>query len=105
MEQLRSNTEIEKRRIQATMSFEQIMASNPDISPEAAAALAKKFEAEAAAAQNSQMAAQNDRTIELMRQHDEDLKAILSQQMNLTRDIVSAQTMASAATLENKLMS
>ena len=86
---LQSQTELEKQKIAATMTFEQIMAMNPDISPEAAAALAKKYEAEAAAANN-------DRTIELVKQHDEDLKAILMQQMNMTRDIISAQNQANA---------
>lgn len=86
---LDSETELEKQRITATMTFEQIMASNPNISPDAAAALAKKYEAEAAAASN-------DKTIELVKQHDEDLKAILMQQMNMTRDIISAQNQANA---------
>lgn len=88
-------TELEHHRITATMSFEQIMASNPDITPEAAAALAKKYEAEA-------MAAQNDRTAELVKQHDEDLKNILAQQMTLTRDIVAAQGRANADAVAEK---
>jgi len=86
---LESETSIEHHRINATMSFEQIMASNPDISPEAAQALAEKFKAEAASAQN-------DKTVELTRQHSEDLKAIMEQQMALTRDIVHAQNQANA---------
>ncbi len=101
-ERLRANTEIEKDKVYATMTFEQIMAANPDISPEAAAALAKKFEAEIAAAQSEKFAEQNDKTIDIMRQHDEDIKAILAQQMNMARDIVNAQAMASSATLESK---
>ena len=86
---LTAETELERQKIQATKSFEQIMASNPDISPEAAAALAEKFKAEAAAWQT-------DRTVELVKQHDEDLKAILAQQMSMTRDIVAAQNQANA---------
>ncbi len=89
------DAELEHHRINATMSFEQIMASNPNISPDAAAALAKKFEAEA-------LAAQNDKTAELVRQHDEDLKNILAQQMNLTRDIVAAQNQANANAVAEK---
>lgn len=81
----RRNADLERYKVTATMTFEQIMASNPDISPAAAAALAKKFEAEAEAARN-------DRTAELARQHDEDLRNILAQQMSLTRDIVNAQS-------------
>lgn len=92
---LESDTELEHHRINATMSFEQIMASNPNISPDAAAALAKKFEAEA-------LVAQNDKTAELVRQHDEDLKTILAQQMSLTRDIVAAQNQANANAVAEK---
>lgn len=94
-QRLKYDAELEKQRIHATMSFEQIMASNPDITPEAAAALAKKFEAEAATAQN-------DKTVDIMRQHDEDLKQILAQQMSLTRDIVAAQNQVNANALANK---
>ncbi len=105
-EQAQHNREMESRRldheaalehqkITATMSFEQIMASNPDISPAAAEALAKKFEAQAAMAQQ-------DRTAELYRQHDEDLKAILAQQMNLTRDVINAQNQTNARMLSDK---
>lgn len=86
-EQQRIDAELARYKIHAGMSFEQIMASNPDITPEAAAALAKKFEADAAAANN-------DRTIDLQRQHNEDLKAILAQQMTLTRDIATSQNAA-----------
>lgn len=89
------DAELEHHRITASMSYEQIMASNPDITPEAAAALAKKYEAEA-------LAAQNDRTAELVRQHDEDLKNILAQQMNLTRDIIAAQNQANANAVAEK---
>lgn len=87
--------QLEQNKIHATMSFEQIMASNPDITPEAADALAKKFEAEA-------LAVQNDKTAELVRQHETDLKEILEQQMNLTRDIVSAQTQTNHRMISEK---
>lgn len=86
---LEYDAELEHHRITASMSYEQIMASNPDITPEAAAALAKKYEAE-------KLAAQNDRTAELVKQHDDDLKNILEQQMNMTRDIIAAQNQANA---------
>ena len=92
---LQAETDLEYHRITATMSFEQIMASNPDITPEAAAALAKKFEAET-------QVAQSDKTAEILKQHDEDLKAILAQQMELTRDIISAQAQANSVTLASK---
>ena len=89
------DAELEHYRITASMSYEQIMASNPDITPEAAAAFAKKYEAEA-------LSAQNDRTAELVRQHDEDLKNILDRQMSLTRDIIAAQNQANANAIAEK---
>lgn len=92
---LEREAELEHHRITASMSFEQIMASNPDITPEAAAALAKKYEAEA-------LAAQNDKTAELVKQHDEDLKEILAQQMSLTREIVASQNQANANAVAEK---
>lgn len=94
-QRLQAEADLEHQKIYATMSFEQIMAANPNITPEAAAALAKKFEADA-------MAAQNDKTAELTRQHSEDLKAILMQQMNLTKDIVSAQEQTKERELAQK---
>ena len=78
---------LEHHKLNATMTFEQIMASNPDISPEAARALGEKFKAEAAMAQN-------DRAVDLTRQHSEDLKEIMAQQMALTRDILASQNQA-----------
>lgn len=95
MKKIDSETELERQRITASMSYEQIMASNPDITPEAAAALAKKYEAEA-------IAAQNDKTAELVKRHDEDLKEILTQQMSLTREIVASQNQANSNAIAEK---
>lgn len=92
---LDAQNELEKYKITSNMSFEQIMASNPNITPEAAQALAKKFEAEAAMANNSI-------ATELQKQHNDDIKAILAQQMELTKDIITAQTNAKNAALESK---
>ncbi len=89
------DAEIERQKVNATMSFEQIMASNPDISPEAAAALAKKFEAEAAAASES-------KTSELMNRHNEDIKDFLARQMELTKSVIEAQNKANSTALEQK---
>lgn len=77
LKQLEKERELEKLKIQTNMTFEQIMASNPDISPAAAQALAEKFKADA-------QASQNDKTIELVKQHEDDLKEILKQQMEMT---------------------
>jgi len=74
MQKQQLDAKIENQRIYAGMSFEQIMAANPDISPEAAQALAKKFEAEAAAAQN-------DKTEELMRQQNAQAAELMRQQV------------------------
>ncbi len=95
LKKLESESELEHHKITATMSFEQIMASNPNISPDAAAALAKKFEAQAAMAQN-------DKTIELVKQHDEDLKNILSMQMQMTNNIIDSQNQMRDRELANK---
>ncbi len=91
----RAAADLEKYKVTATMSFEQIMASNPNITPEAAAALAKKFEAEAAAAQN-------DKTSEMARMHQEDLKQILQQQMALTQSVIGAQQQSNERALADK---
>lgn len=64
MQKQQLEAKIENQRIYAGMSFEQIMAANPDLSPEAAQAFSRKFEAEAAASAN-------DKTAELLRQQVE----------------------------------
>lgn len=95
LKKLENEAELEHYKVTATMSFEQIMASNPNISPDAAAALAKKFEAEAAMAQN-------DKTIDLVKQHEEDLKQILSMQMQMTNNIIDSQNQMRDRELANK---
>ena len=86
----------EEKRIYAGMSFEQIMAANPNLTPEAALALSKKFEAEAAAAQNdktSQKAIDSKNEIkELMQQQMAMMQQMTMQQMNHNAAI--QQTMA-----------
>lgn len=64
MQKAQLEAQVESKRIYAGMSFEQIMAANPDLTAEAAQALSKKFEVETAAAQN-------DKTHELLRQQVE----------------------------------
>lgn len=94
-QRLKAETDLEHHKLNATMTFEQIMASNPNITPEAAAALAKKFEADA-------LAAQNDKTAELVKQHEEDLKQILLQQMNLTKEMMAAQARSNDMAVASK---
>lgn len=89
------DAEIERHKINATMTFEQIMASNPNITPEAAAALTKKFEAEAATAAES-------KTADLINRHNEDIKEILARQMELTKSVVDAQAKANLSALDQK---
>lgn len=74
----------EEKRIYAGMSFEQIMAANPNISEAAAQALAKKFEAETAAAQN-------DKTAELMRQQVEMANQNKGEMMSFMQQMMAQQ--------------
>jgi hypothetical protein len=71
MQQAQLDAKLENQRIYAGMSFEQIMAANPDISPEAAQALAQKFNAdgkdELLKAREADMARQNAQQMEMMR--------------------------------------
>lgn len=80
----------EEKRIYAGMSFEQIMAANPNITEAAAQALAKKFEAEAASAQNdktAQMAIdQKNEMKDFMQQMMAQQNAMNLQQMQMMRD-------------------
>ena len=71
MQQAQLDAKLENQRIYAGMSFEQIMAANPDISPEAARALAQKFNSdnkeELLKAREADMARQNAQQMEMMR--------------------------------------
>jgi len=62
---------LEEKRIYAGMTFEQIMAANPDISPEAAKALAQKFNA--------------DSKEELLKARESDMAKATTQQMEMMR--------------------
>ena len=71
MQKQKLEAELENQRIYAGMSFEQIMAANPNISPEAAKALAQKFGAdnkeELLKAREADMARMNSQQMEMMR--------------------------------------
>ena len=71
MQQDRLDARLENQRIYAGMSVEQIMAANPDISAEAAKALAQKFNAEGRdellKAREADMARQSAQQMEMMR--------------------------------------
>ena len=70
-EKLKLDAKLENQRIYAGMSVEQIMASNPDISADAAKALAQKFafdgKDELLRAREADMARQNAQQMEMMR--------------------------------------
>ncbi len=74
MQKQQLDANLENQRIYAGMSFEQIMAANPNISEAAAQALAKKFEAEAAAAQN-------DKTAQMATEQKNEMKDFMQQMM------------------------
>ena len=75
--------EEEMRRMFQNMTAEQIVAANPDITPEAAAAMAEKFKAEAAAAAN-------DKTAQMAMKQSADMQAFMQQQMQMMRDMAVA---------------
>jgi hypothetical protein len=58
----------EMRRMFQTMTVEQIMAANPDISPAAAEAMKAKYQAEAAIAQNGKLEEKNQQMFAMMQQ-------------------------------------
>ena len=66
--QMEQKHQEEMRRMFQNMSAEQIMAANPDITPEAAAALAEKFKSQSAQAQ-----------IDMANQHSADIQRIMEQ--------------------------
>lgn len=71
MQKQQLDAKLENQRIYAGMSFEQITAANPDISPEAAKALAQKFASEGKdellRAREADMARQSEQQMEMMR--------------------------------------
>lgn len=104
MEEIRAQNEIErakldnaleKTKVMATMTFEQIMALNPDISPDAAKALAEKFKAEAAATNIDQYNA-------LVERYIADMKTVGQQNIGIIHELIQSQNQLSAARLNDK---
>ena len=83
-QQQRLDAENRNTSIYATMSFEQIMAANPNLSPEAAQALAEKFKADAANAQN-------DKTLQMALDNKNEVKDILLQQQAMFQQMFMSQ--------------
>ncbi len=73
--------QFEEQKLYFGMTPEQILVANPNITPEAAAAMAKKFEAEIAAAEGKKM-------MEYVQKHNEDLKQIAFEHQKLARDVL-----------------
>lgn len=108
MGKITAQTEVEKARIEAysNMTAEQIMAANPDISPEVAKAIAEKYKAEAAMAQNNaaieMMQSQQEKMEKIYAQNAQDMKEIALGQMQLSRDIAQMQTSVGSQRLAEK---
>ncbi len=88
--------EEEMRRMFQNMTAEQIVAANPDITPEAAAAMAEKFKAEA-------VAAANDKTAEMAMKQSADMQAFMQQQMQMMRDMAVAGMGMNAQNQQNMM--
>ena len=88
--------EEEMRRMLQNMTAEQIVAANPDITPEAAAAMAEKFKAEAAAAAN-------DKTAQMAMKQSADMQAFMQQQMQMMRDMAVAGMGMNAQNQQNMM--
>ena len=88
--------EEEMRRMFQNMTAEQIVAATPDITPEAAAAMAEKFKAEAAAAAN-------DKTAQMAMKQSADMQAFMQQQMQMMRDMAVAGMGMNAQNQQNMM--
>lgn len=72
--------EIEMQNIFKSMTAEQIVAANPNITPEAAAAMAEKFKSEA-------IVAANDKTAELAMKQSSEMQAFMKEQMATMKEM------------------
>ena len=81
----------EMRRMFQNMSAEQIMAANPDITPEAAAALAEKFKSENSAEQIALMKEHKDEITRLMGDQQKQQAETMNQMMKMMENMFSAQ--------------
>ena len=81
----------EMRRMFQNMSAEQIMAANPDITPEAAAALAEKFKSQNSAEQIALMKEHKDEITRLMGDQQKQQAVTMNQMMKMMENMFSAQ--------------
>lgn len=87
--------EMDKLHVYTTMSAEQIMVANPNITQEAAKAMAEKFKAEAAAAASDNRAATAQDQTRMM-------KEFMEQQMQVVRDMANANMQAMSGMMNAK---
>lgn len=89
--QMEQKHQEEMRRMFQNMSAEQIMAANPDITPEAAAALAEKFKSENTAEQIALMKEHKDEITRLMGDQQKQQAETMNQMMKMMENMFSAQ--------------
>ncbi len=94
-QKMQLDTELEEQRLYFGMTAEQIMVANPRITAEAAAAMSKKFEAEALAEKNAEY-------ISLLQKHNEDIKEMAKEQQQMSRELIQSELKHSAVLTENK---
>lgn len=114
MQKQQLDAKIENQRIYAGMSFEQIMAANPDISPEAAKALAQKFSSEnkdeLLRAREADMARQNAQQMEMMKMMQQMAMAGMGANMQHQQEMIAAKqselerTRADASRNEDRML-
>jgi len=95
-EKQKLDQEVQMAETYKGMSFEQIMAANPNISPAAAAALAKKFEADAAASMSSTAAAD-------AKENQNKMESFMQKQMEMQMQMMN-KMMDTSATMSGNLL-
>jgi hypothetical protein len=95
-EKQKLDQEVQMAETYKGMSFEQIMAANPNISPAAAAALAKKFEADAAASSSSTAAAD-------AKENQSKMESFMQKQMEMQMQMMN-KMMDTSATMSGNLL-
>lgn len=98
--QMEQKHQEEMRRMFQNMSAEQIMAANPDITPEAAAALAEKFKSENSAEQIALMKEHKDEITRLMGDQQKQQAETMNQMMKMMENMFSAQNARKDAEIE-----
>lgn len=98
--QMEQKHQEEMRRMFQNMSAEQIMAANPDITPEAAAALAEKFKSENSAEQIALMKEHKDEITRLMGDQQKQQAETMNQMMKMMENMFNAQNARKDAEIE-----